>query len=78
MHQFSLCTTCRDYVSNDDIAAMPIEQETAMFCGVAALRQTHAPLSYVSTSTESSFKCECCKVRTFGERHTYEAKPYVE
>ena len=72
MINFELCATCANYISNDEIEEMPIEHETAMFSGYALLNSAHGLLSMAEiVEGENSFRCECCKVRAFGEKFIF-------
>lgn len=72
MITFELCTTCANYIANDEIEDMSIERETAMFSGYGIIKLAHGPLSMAEiVEGENSFRCECCKVRAFGEKFIF-------
>lgn len=77
---FYFCARCANYVTNDEIEDMPIEQETAMFSGIARIRAAYYLTHTSAVDREMSFKCECCGTRCFGDRHAYAyaAKPAQE
>lgn len=72
MITFELRATCANYITNDEIEDMPIERETAMFSGYGAIKLAHGLLSMAEiVEGENSFRCECCKVRAFGEKFIF-------
>lgn len=72
MITLELCTTCANYIANDEIEDMPIERETAMLSGYGIIKLAHGPLSMAEiVGGENSFRCECCKVRAFGEKFMF-------
>lgn len=74
---FYFCTACRNYQANADLDAHTPAHEAAIIAGDERLSSQYQ-LSFYRDLGETMFTCECCKARTFGERHMYAGKPRTQ